>query len=158
MIRSANEADAKGIGCLWLEMVAFHQTFDALTFRASEDGGERYAQRIRQRLSDPWTRILVAEVEGELVAYALGLIADITTEMFQPLRSGLLADIYVAADHRRQGLGSELVAQMSDWFQRQKVSHFEWHVSAQNPGAIQFWEAIGGKTTMLRMRATIERT
>ncbi len=155
MIRTANEADADRIGCLWLEMVEFHQAFDPLTFRAADDGAGMYAQRILQRLSDPWTRILVAEVEGDIVAYALGLVADITTEMFQPLRSGLLADIYVSAEHRRCGLGKALVTKMSDWFQTQRVSHFEWHVSAQNPAAIQFWQAIGGKATMLRMRAEI---
>ncbi len=155
MIRKANEADADRIGCLWLEMVEYHQTFDPLTFRAADDGADMYAQRILQRLSDPWTRILVAEVEDDIVAYALGLVADITTEMFQPLRSGLLADIYVSAEHRRRGLGKALVTKMSDWFQTQRVSHFEWHVSAQNPAAIQFWQAIGGKATMLRMRAEI---
>ena len=155
VIRSANKADADRIGRLWLEMVEYHQAFDPLTFRAADDGADLYAQRILQRLTDPWTRILVAELEGDIVAYALGLVADITTEMFQPLRSGLLADIFVMAEHRRQGLGRELVAKMSDWFQTQKVGHFEWHVSAQNPAAIQFWKAIGGKATMLRMRAEI---
>lgn len=155
MIRLANEADADRIGRLWLEMVEYHQAFDPRTFRAADNGADLYAQRILQRLSDPWTRILVAEVGDDVVAYALGLVADITTEMFQPLRSGLLADIYVTAEHRRQGLGRELVAKMSDWFQTQKVCHFEWHVSAQNPAAIQFWKAIGGKATMLRMRAEI---
>ena len=155
MIRLADEADAARIGRLWLEMVDYHHAFDPLTYRATEDGAIMYAQRILQRLSDPWTHVLVAEVEGDIVAYALGLVADITTEMFQPLRSGLLADIYVMAEHRRKGLGKQLVEKMSHWFGTQKVRHFEWHVSAQNPAAIQFWKAIGGKATMLRMRAEI---
>lgn len=155
MIRLAQEADADRIGGLWLDMVEYHQAFDAITFRAADNGADLYAQRILQRLSDPWTCILVAEVDGGIVAYAFGLVADITTEMFQPLRSGLLADIYVMPKHRRQGLGKALVAKMSDWFQTQNVVHFEWHVSAQNPVAIQFWKSIGGKATMLRMRAEI---
>lgn len=157
MIRLASEADAEQIGRLWLQMVDYHHTFDPHTFRAADDGAELYARRILQSLSDPWTRIFVAEIDGNLAGYALGMVADITTEMFQPLRSGLLSDIFVGAEHRRQGLGRALVAEMSDWFQKQKVDHFEWHVSAQNLAAIQFWQSLGGKATMLRMRAEICR-
>lgn len=155
LIREAREADADSIGQLWLEMAHFHQTLDAQTFQAAADGDIIYARRIRQGLCDPWTHVLVATADGLVVAYALGLLAEMTTEMFQPQRSGFLADIFVSASHRRQGLGSALVARMAAWFRGQKLSHFEWHVSARNPAAIQFWRSLGGEATMLRMRAEL---
>lgn len=155
MIRLAREADARRIGQLWREMVDYHAQFDQSTFRAAENGAELYVRRLLERLGDPQSRLLVAEAEGQVAAYASAMIADITTEMFQPLRCGLLADIYVSQPYRRRGLGRALVERLCLWFRDREVTHFEWHVSANNQAALAFWEAIGGQPTILRMRANV---
>ena len=155
MIRLAEERDADRIGQLWQDMVRYHAQFDPSTFRPAENGATIYARSMRDRLGDPLSRVLVAEEEGEVVAYISGMIADITTEMFMPLRSGLLADIYVLPEHRRRGLGRQLVERLSLWFHTQNVAHFEWHVSARNEAALAFWKSIGGELTILRMRAPV---
>ena len=155
MIRLADAADAERIGDLWAEMVAFHAALDPQTFRPAEGGAERYARDILDRLGDVDARVLVAEIDGAVVGYVNGVIADITTELFMPLRCGLLADIYLQAAYRRRGLGKQLVERLMLWFRSRGVDHFEWHVSAGNHEALAFWQAIGGETTMLRMRATI---
>ncbi len=155
MIRLALETDAERIGKLWTEMVLYHHQFDDTTFRAAENGAALYSRSIRDRLQDPKARILVVEKRGEIVGYVSGVIADITTEMFEPLRCGLLSDIYISEAYRRQGLGRQLVERLCLWFRHQDVTHFEWHVSARNRAALAFWQAIGGETTILRMRAQI---
>lgn len=155
MIRLANSADAERIGELWLEMVAYHAEFDPVMFRPSPHGAALYAQNVRERLEDPRARLLVAEAEGAVVGYASGLIADLTTGFFLPLRSGLLSDIFVAESHRRRGLGRALVERLALWFRDSGVRQFEWHVSADNEPALAFWAALDGKTTLLRMRAQI---
>ena len=76
--------------------------------------------------------------------------------MFIQLKSGFLADIYVKEAYRRQGIGRELVERLVLWLHSQDVTYFEWHVSSKNRAAVQFWQSIGGETTMLRMRATIQ--
>lgn len=156
MIRLATKDDSRRIGELWLEMITFHQQFDDLMFNASENGAEYYQQSIYHRLDDLNTRVLVAEIDGVVVGYVLGMIADITVEFFLPLRSGFLADIYVQEDFRNQGIGKALVERLALWFQSQDIKHFEWHVASRNKAAIRFWESIGGQTTMLRMRTTIQ--
>ena len=155
MIRLAEAADAERIGDLWAEMVAYHAALDPLTFRPADGGAERYARGILDRLGDADARLLVAEMDGVVVGYVNGVIADITTELFMPLRCGLLADIYLQAAYRRRGLGKQLVERLMIWFRSRRVNHFEWHVSAGNHEALAFWRAIGGETTMLRMRASI---
>ena len=155
MIRLARESDAKRIGELWEEMVVYHAQFDQFTFRAAENGAMLYERRLLERMGDPQSRVLVAEADGEVGAYASAVIADITTEMFQPLRCGLLADIYVSEPYRRRGWGRALVERLCLWFRDQNVSHFEWHVSARNQEALAFWEALGGDPTILRMRANV---
>ena len=155
MIRLAEERDLDRIGQLWQEMVEFHAQFDPSTFRPAENGATMYSHSIQDRLSDPLSRVLVAEEEGEVVAYISGMIADITTAMFMPLRSGLLADIYVEPEYRRRSLARQLVERLSLWFHTQDVAYFEWHVSAKNEAALAFWESIGGELTILRMRAPV---
>ncbi|MCY3781096.1 MAG: GNAT family N-acetyltransferase [Chloroflexi bacterium] len=155
MIRLAVDGDAERIGEMWAEMVHYHAQFDAATFRPSALGPGLYSRGIRERLSDPLARILVVEQKGEVVGYVSGIIADITTELFQPLRCGLLADIYVSEAYRRRGFGRQLVERICLWFRDQEVAHFEWHVSAKNKAALNFWKAIGGETTILRMRAHV---
>lgn len=156
MIRLADVDDAQQISELWLEMVDYHHQFDPILFNASENGAEFYQQSIIGRLNDPNTRVLVAEENGEVVGYVLGMIADIMASVFQPVRSGFLADIYVSSDYRRQGIGQELVERLVLWFQSKDVTYYEWHVASENRDAVAFWQAMGGTTTMLRMRAKIK--
>lgn len=155
MIRLAVADDAERIGMLWAEMAAYHARFDPLMFRPAENGAALYARNFVDRLGDPQARVLVAEREGEIVAYVSGMIADITTDIFQPLRCGLLADIYVSEAQRGRGLGRQLVERLTLWFRAQHVNHFEWHVSAKNVTARAFWESLGGEITILRMRAKV---
>jgi len=155
MIRLAEASDAERIGELWSEMVAYHAELDAQTFRPAERGAELYARGILDRLNDPQARVLVLEMDGEVAGFINGVVADITTEMFMPLRCGLLADIYLRAAYRRRGFGRQLVERLALWFRSQGVDHFEWHVSARNQAALAFWRSIGAETTMLRMRAAI---
>ena len=156
MIRLARPDDIVRIGELWLEMIEYHYRFDERMFRASADGAARYAENIQHRLSDERARTLVAEARGEIVGYALGMILDVTTELFMPMRSGFVADIYVVKAHRRQSYGRQLVERLALWFQSQGIQSFEWHIMAKNRDARKFWEAIGGQTTVLRMRAEIQ--
>jgi len=155
MIRLAQASDVERIGLLWSEMIALHAELDARAFRPAAGGAELYARSILDRLDDPQARVLVVELEGDVVGYVSGIIADITTEMFMPLRCGLLADIYLQAGYRRRGIGRQLVERLAIWFRAQGVGHFEWQVSASNRPALAFWQSLGGKTTMLRMRAAI---
>ena len=155
MIRPAREADAQRIGQLWMDMVAYHQQFDPVMFRAVAGGGDLYARRILDRLRDRQSQVLVAECDGGAQGYCLAAIADITADLFLPLRCGLLADIYVAPAYRRRGLGRGMIERAMLWFRQRDINHFEWHVSAGNDAAIAFWRALGGQATMLRMRAGI---
>ena len=44
---------------------------------------------------------------------------------------------------------------LRQWFREQNVTHFDWHVAAQNPDALAFWRSVGGREVMIRMRAVL---
>lgn len=155
MIRIAHEADCDAIGKLWGQLVAYHRQLDDAMPASAIDGEMRYASRIRNHLGDSYAQTLVAEVEGEVVGFITGMILDLMPEMFEEDVAGMVGDIFVLEAFRNQGVGKALLDALRDWFRLRGASYYEWHVAVKNVTAMRFWEANGGRGTMLRMRATL---
>jgi hypothetical protein len=47
------------------------------------------------------------------------------------------------------------VSAMMTWFQSRGVIHMEWYVSANNDTGRAFWNTIGGREVMIRMRVDL---
>ncbi len=156
MIRTAEPTDAVAIGKLWEQLVNYHQQFDPDMPRATAHGASLYARSLSDRLKDSHTRVLVAEEEGRIVGYVLGVVVDLVPEMFEQEAGGFLADIFVLEAYRGQGIGTALVLALTDWFKQKGLKHFEWHVAAGNAEALAFWSRLGGRHWQIRMRANIE--
>jgi ribosomal protein S18 acetylase RimI-like enzyme len=128
---------------------------DADLPQAAEDGNEIYAHHIRQQILNPYTHVLVAEDQGEVIGYVLGLIVHDSPDMFQHDPSGFLADIFIQEAYRGCGIGRQLVNALQAWFKSRGVSYMEWYVAAQNEPAKAFWMAIGGREIMIRMQVKL---
>lgn len=155
VVRSATANDADAIAQMWQALVEFHTKIDPDLPPEAPNGARRYARRILERIDDPLTRVFVAEVDGNLAGYVLGVVVDLVPEMFSQEPSGFLADIYVSDAYRRAGVGGALVRALTDWFNSRGLKYFEWHVSAQNAAGVAFWRAMNGRDVMLRMRAEL---
>ena len=153
VIRVATVADTPAIGDLWQQLVDYHREIDAELPEATPKGSMLYARRIADRLDDPQTRVLVAADSEKLVGYVLGMVVNLTPDIFEQEPTGFLADIFVAADYRQQGIGSRLVDALARWFREQNLPYYEWHVAAANHNARAFWKRVGGDETMIRMRS-----
>ena len=156
MIRPAFASDAVAIGKLWEKLVDYHQALDEAMPRATLDGAAIYARNLGSRLEDSHTQVFVAEEDGRIVGYVLGVIVDLVPEMFEQEAGGFLADIFVEEAYRGRGIGRALVEAMRNWFRDNGLNHYEWHVSAMNADALAFWEALGGRNWQIRMRSEIE--
>jgi GNAT superfamily N-acetyltransferase len=156
MIRPAKPGDIEAIAKLWEELVAYHRELDAALPVAADDGSEHYSRRIQDSLYNNHTRVLVAEEDGEVVGYILGVLVDLLPEMFIQERGGFVADVYVKPAYRGRGIGRRLVQAIKKWFRSLNVRHFEWYVAAHNPDGIAFWRSVGGRDVMIRMRARLE--
>lgn len=155
VIRGVTPDDADSLAEMWLALVAFHQALNEDLPGAAQGGEVRYSRRILERLDDPFMRALIAEVDGQPVGFVLGMIVDLMPDIFAQEPTGFLADIYVEPEFRRQGIGRTLVKALRDWFRREEVKYFDWHVAAHNPEGLAFWHSIGGRDVMLRMRAEV---
>jgi GNAT superfamily N-acetyltransferase len=141
---------------MWQALVNYHVEIDQDLPPAAPNGARRYARRISERIQDPLTRVLIAEMDEEIVGFVLGVVVDLAPEMFEQEASGFLADIYVVEEYRRSGVGRALVTALMEWFESRGLRYFEWHVSARNAAGVAFWKAMGGREVMLRMRAELQ--
>lgn len=155
-IRLAAENDIAAIGQMWEKLAQFHNMLDSALPPAARGGGKVYARRLSSRLADSHTRLLVAEVDGALVGYALAVIIDVIPDMFVQENSGFLADIYVEDAFRQQGVGRALVETVRLWFLENGIRTFEWYVAEHNTVGKRFWESVGGRPVMIRMRVETE--
>jgi ribosomal-protein-alanine N-acetyltransferase len=117
-----------------------------------EGGRDLYQRRVRAQFSNPEVHTLVAELDGQLIGFALGALVDLRSEMFVREKSGHVADIFVEEAYRRQGVGRKLVDGLVDWFRLSGAHQTEWSVATQNTTARAFWKTIGGREVMVRMR------
>jgi len=155
-IRTATEEDTPAIGLMWERLASYHNTLDSALPAAARGGGKVYAKRLATRMNDPLTRVFVAEQDDKLVGYVLAVIIDVIPDMFVQENSGFLADIFVEDVYRRHGVGKLLVEMVRTWMLENNVRHFEWYVAEHNAAGRQFWEAIGGRAVLTRMRANTQ--
>ena len=155
VIRRAAAGDTDAVGRLWEKLVAYHRSLDERLPEAANNGGDLYARRIMDRINDTHTGIFVAEVDGEIVGFVLGLIVDLVPEMFRQLTGGFLADIYVDDAFRRCGVGRQMVSALVEWFEARGVQYMEWYVASENAVGRAFWENVGGRAIMVRMRLNL---
>jgi GNAT superfamily N-acetyltransferase len=157
MIRSATQDDLAAIGDLWQSLVEHHMALDAAMPRPAADGAARYADRLANMLNDPYAQALVAEVDGRVVGYVTALIAEMRAEMFAEERAGLIADIYVHPSFRGAGIGRALLGALNDWFRLRGAAYVEWYVASRNEAARGFWQRVGGRDVMVRMRLDLDQ-
>ena len=130
LIRPAAPDDVAAIFELIRELAAFEQLTHLL---------EVTPERLAEHLFGPRPVVegLVAEVAGEVVAYALCF----TNFLGQP---GLyLEDLYVRPAHRGLGLGRALIERLAQEANARGYGRFEWSVLDWNENAIRFYEKLG---------------
>lgn len=156
MIRRATIADAPAVGDLWEELVALHLDLDDAMPKPARRGGQLYARRIASQVDDDQTCTLVADCDGAIIGYVLGMTVDLLPDVFEQELSGFLADIYVAAEYRGQGVGRKLVTALETWFRGHGLQQYEWYVAAHNSAGRAFWQSLGGREVMIRMKHTLD--
>jgi len=152
VIRPASEFHVDTIGELWIKLVAYHRGLDDKLPEAAKDGGKLYARRILDRLEDTHAQAFVAEKDGRVIGYVLGVIVDLVPEMFAQETGGFLADIFVEEAERGQGVGRKLVNALTEWFRSRGIAHIELYVASRNESGRVFWQSVGGREIMRRIR------
>jgi GNAT superfamily N-acetyltransferase len=101
---------------------------------------ERIAWAVDQQLRDPaMGLLLVVRDEGAI----LGVTLAVYTPSAELGRVMTVNDFFVRPNHRRKGVGRQLVKQLTKECKRMKIDEIGLEVLHGNKTAASFWEAVG---------------
>ncbi len=134
-IRPARPNDVPGI----LAMIHELAEFEALGHQVVATEDDYHASLFGE---NPAAEALVAEVENNLVGYAI-FFSTFSTFIG---RAGIwLEDLYVRPDFRGLGLGKGLLKAVGEIAAARNAGRYEWSVLDWNRNAIDLYERVGGE-------------
>jgi GNAT superfamily N-acetyltransferase len=153
VIRPARERDAAAVGRLWLDLLEAQAALDE-RMGVADDALERWRNDFPMWLRDDTRRIIVAEATGEAKA-GEGTGSEGTTAIhgfasahrwgpapvYRDAPEVFLDELYVRPAARRQGIGSRLVAAVTDWADEGDAHRIRLRVLDANEEGRAFWEA-----------------
>lgn len=150
-IRPAIAADRDQLGLLGAQMVAVHHAFDARRFIApTPDTPEAYGSFLVRQIQRPEAVLRVA-AEGEVV---LGYVyAGVEGNDYMALRgpAGVIYDLIVAPDRRRQGIGRALLEEAMAALRRHDPPRLVLFTAERNVEAQGLFASAGFHRTMVEM-------
>lgn len=153
LIREATQDDTPAIVALWRESLALHGQRDP-TFAPRADGHVRFERFVTNAIGAPEAAVFVADVGGRIAAYGVCVLRT-RPEYFEPGEYGLVTDLDVSGEHRRQGLGEAVLDGLCGWLRARGVTRVEAEVVAANELAASFWSKRGFRTYYQAMFRTI---
>jgi diamine N-acetyltransferase len=101
--------------------------------------------------------IFVAEQGKALIGFVIVIAHDVTgLAVLVPRRVAVIDNLYVDAAHRTRGCGRALMAQARNWAQANDARDIEVSVHEFNREALRFYEALGYRSSVRRLRARVE--
>jgi ribosomal protein S18 acetylase RimI-like enzyme len=138
-IRAAVAADLAAVADLWCALQRVHEPFHPC-WELAAGAREHYLRALRESLGDSRTVLrVVAEPQGRLVGFCLGRVAELPAHASEA-RLGVIESIHVETGARDGGIGSTLLAAVSEELGRLGAGRLEVTVSADNDAAIRFLE------------------
>ena len=148
-VRDARESDVGRIGELWEEFMEFHRVRDPW-YETRDGARETMEAWVKEGIDDPRRIVVVAELDGEVVGYALAELA-LRPPVFKVREYGAITDTAVQAEHRRKGVGEQLVGEITRRLVELGPSRIEVSAAMCNEVSTRFWRKMGFKATMERM-------
>jgi ribosomal protein S18 acetylase RimI-like enzyme len=156
VIRRATAADLASIGRLGALLIEQHHGFDPLRFLPVRDRTPAdYASFIGTQLDDPDAAVLVADDEGNVVAYAYGAVEGYD---WMALRgpAGLVHDIVVDPTVRRRGVGRLLLGETIAYLKARGAPRIVLFTADRNEPAQRLFASAGFRRTMVEMTCELD--
>lgn len=145
------------MGRLGAMLVAEHHEFDRKRFIvAVPDLPERYGQFLVSQIHRPEMLVLAAELNGVVVGYAY---AGLEGNDYMALRgpAGVIYDLVVDPEHRRQGIGSALLEAAIDGLGKLGAPRVLLFTADKNRVAQALFDRSGFRRTMIEMTRELGR-
>jgi ribosomal protein S18 acetylase RimI-like enzyme len=155
-IRPATPADLTAIGKLGALLVRTHHDFDPKRFMPATSGTEKsYGSFLGTQLAEPNIVILVAERDGEVIGYTY---AGVEGNDYMSLRgpAGVVYDLVVDPEHRRQGIGRMLLDATLEVLKARGAPRVVLSTAERNGPAQHLFDRAGFRRTMIEMTRELD--
>jgi len=139
------------VGRLGAMLVKAHHEFDQKRFLPPAEGTPAgYSSFLRSQLSNEKVIILVAEIDGVVAGYSY---AGLEGTDWMSLRgpAGVIYDILVDSNFRRQGVGMQLLQAMLEVLSSRGTEQVVLSTADRNEEAQRLFERAGFRRTMIEM-------
>ncbi len=140
-IRRAASSDVERIVNLRLLAQEHFEKSNPLVWRITEDGKKLLKQKVVNDLADSNIRILLAEVDNDVVGYVQGEVTQ--RSEYLPRTVGQVSLIYVTERFRRKGIGRRLLKEVCRFFNANNAEHLTMRYIVGNREAERFWRKLG---------------
>ena len=150
-VRRATRDDLPHIGRLGALLVATHHEFDSRRFLAPTGRTkDAYASYLGTQLDAPGAAVFVAEDDGQVIGYAYVAVESYD---YMALRgpAGVLHDLIVDPEHRRGGVGRELLGAALEFVLMRGLNQIVLGTAQRNETAQRFFASVGFRPTMIEM-------
>lgn len=105
-------------------------------------------------LAAPHIRVVVAEMDGELIGSGYARIEDSKPYLSHD-RHSYMGFMFTVAEHRGKGVNQKIIESLEQWSLSQGVAEMRLEVYVENASAIRAYEKIGYSGSILKMRKSI---
>jgi len=155
-VRPFQPTDRAAVGRLGEMLVTEHHDFDPKRFIAPRpDMAELYGRFLASQSEHPDKLVLVAERDGVVAGYAY---AGAEGNDYMALRgpAGVIYDLVVDPDHRRQGIGTALLDAAQAALAERGEPRAVLSTAERNVGAQRMFEKAGFRRTMIEMTRELD--
>ncbi len=150
-IREATLDDRAAIGRLWQELMEFHQPYDERFRHMKPEALDIWLEHLDECMANDDHTILVAEADGELVAFAMARPGE-DPPVFDVPPHVFVTNFLVTTQWRRRGLGQRLFEAIAERARTQGFREVRLSVAAENPISNAFWRGLGFEPHAVHMR------
>ena len=150
LIRTATEKDRKAIVRLKGRLADFHAVTDDF-YKPGKLVKKSFKKYLKKLYRNPDARILVAEKDGKIIAYFIGMINE-AKPYAAVEKTGRISDAFVLKKYRGRGLGRKMFDELMAWFREQGLEYAELSVDARNGLGMIAWLSYGFEPFMIKMK------
>lgn len=156
-ILAGSAADLAQVTEMWCDLVNYHVRQDDRLPALAPEGAQKWSGRLGKLLEDPTCRLFVAKASpaDQLVGFVTGFL-QYAPQVFEPRKTGKVADIFVAPGWRQQQIARRLLIALTEWFQREQVDRIEMSIAIKNPVSVSFWQSLGAQPYMMQMLLPVD--